>query len=350
MLTSRDPGAIQVAGKGNYRRSIPNEELIGSLLNNRGSCQEVRAALRGRTRPDRRAALADWLATRDMAVDWAMFYSSLDFVYRNNLYPWTGAYADAESGTSVVIVGNRTVREKSAVYLDGTRIERFQFSNGLLSWSAQGSCDLYGTMRLDLRLSSERRVVLKTWARGQDPGRGEAVALSEADPARQAVAAASAAGGFGIDPRTLHGSYALRRGGRFARTVFDLTVGPDSVRVDGCPVDGSVQGTRLTWTAGTGPCAEGTVTFVPEPILGSVELYGTTRSADDTGPVTCYGARLADDATPAGPVPLLPPKAQESLEAIVQGARHTGGLLLWHKWEKASFTNITVSKHLAGLV
>jgi hypothetical protein len=115
-------------------------------------------------------------------------------------------------------------------------------------------------------------------------------------------------------------------------------------------VDGSVQGTRLTWTAGTGPCAEGTVTFVPEPILGSVELYGTTRSADDTGPVTCYGARLADDATPAGPVPLLPPKAQESLEAIVQGARHTGGLLLWHKWEKASFTNITVSKHLAGLV
>jgi hypothetical protein len=350
MLTSRDPGAIQVAGKGNYLRSIPDEELIGSLLNSRGLCQELRSAFRDRGRPDRRAALADWLAAKNMTVDWAMFYSSLDFVYRNNLYPWTGVYADAESGTSVAIVGNRTVREKSAVYLDGMRIQRFRFSNGLLSWSAQGSCDLHGAMRLDLRMSSERRVVLKTWSGDQDPGRGESVSLSEADPARQAVASASAGAGFGTDPGALHGSYALRRGGRFARTVFDLTVGQDGILVDGCPVNGSVQGTRLTWTAGTGPCAEGAVTFVAEPILGSVELYGTTRSPDDPGPVTCYGSRLADDASSAGPVPLLPPKAQENLEAIVAGARHTGGLLLWHKWEKASFTNITVSKHLAGLV
>ena len=132
--------------------------------------------------------------------------------------------------------------------------------------------------------------------------------------------------------------------------MFDLTVGPDGARIDGGPVNASLQGTRLTWTAGTGPCAEGTVTFVLEPVLGSVELYGTTRSADDPGPVTCFGSRLADNTSSLGPVPLLPAKAQESLEAIVASARHTGGLLLWHKWEKASFTNLTVSKYLAGLV
>jgi hypothetical protein len=355
MLMSRDPGAIQIAGKGNYRRSIPDEDLIGSLLNSRGSCREVRAAFRGRTRPERRSALADWLAAKDMTVDWAMFYSSLDFVYRNNLYPWTGVYADAESGTSVVIAGNRTVREKSAVYLDGARIQRYRFSNGLLSWPAQESCDRHGTMRLDLRMSSERRVVVKTWARDQDPGRGETISLPEADPARQAVSSAQVAGGFGADPGALHGSYALRRTGRFARTAFDLTAGPDGVRIDGSPVVASLQGTRLTWAQGTGPCAEGAVAFVFEPVLGSVELYGTTRSADDPGPVTCFGSRLAGsrlagDAGSLGPVPLLPPKAQESLEAIVASARHAGGLLLWHKWEKASFTNLTVSKLVAGLV
>jgi hypothetical protein len=347
LLVSRDPGSIQIAAKGNYRRSVANEELISSLLASRGSCQEIRAALRGRSRAEGREALAAWLKTGDMTVDWAMFPSSLDFVYRNNIFPWTGIYADPESGTMVSIVGHRTVREKSAVFLDGSRIRRYRFSNGALSWSASAPAGLHGVMRLDLRPSSQRRIVLTTWAAGEDPGRGRTVMLPEADPARRVVA--SAAAGFGTDPAALHGRYALRRSGRFARTVFDLTISPDGVRLGGCPVDGAVQGSRLTWTAGPGPCAEGTVAFVPEPVLGSVELYGTTRSADDPGPVTCFGARLADDGPSVVPAPLLPPGAQQSLEAVVLSARRTGGLLLWHKWEKSSFTNLTTSKLLASL-
>jgi hypothetical protein len=93
---------------------------------------------------------------------------------------------------------------------------------------------------------------------------------------------------------------------------------------------------------------------VPEPISGSVEFYGTTRSADDPGPVTCFGARLEDGppgmAPGAAPVPLLPPVAQESLQAVIAGASRVGGLLLWHKWEKSSFTNSVVSRDLARLV
>jgi len=348
MLVSRDPGAVQIAAKGNYRRSIPNEELISSLLNSRGSCQEIRTKLRGLTRPEGREALAKWLAEglagqRDDTVDWAMFSSSLDFVYRNNLFPWTGVYADPESGRTVAIVGHRTVREKSAVYVDGARIQRYRFSNGALNWA-------YGVMRLDLQLSGQRRVVLKTWDTGQVPGRGGTVILPEADPDRQAVASAAAAAGFGADPRALHGRYALRRTGRFTRTVFDLIIGSGDIRVGGTPVDGTVTGTTLTWTAGPGPCGEGTITFVPEPVLGSAEFYGTTRSADDPGPVTCFGARLDDDAPSVAPVPLLPAEALRSLEAVITGARPAGGLLLWHKWEKASCTNAVVSKHLARLV
>jgi hypothetical protein len=351
LLVSRDSGSVQIAAKGSYRRSIPNEELIGSLLNSRESCQKIRTKLRGLTRAEGREALAKWLAAhgdqarRNGTVDWAMFASSLDFVYRNNLFPWTGVYADPEAGTTVAIVGHRTAREKSAVYVDGARIRRYRFSNGALNWPQ-------GVMRLDLRPSAQRRVVLKTWDLGQDPGRGRTMLLPEANPARQAVAAA---GGFGTDPSQLHGRYALRRIGRFSRTVFDLTIAPDGVRVGGTPVDAAVTGTSLTWTAGPGPCGEGTVTFVLEPIGGSVEFYGTTRSADDPGPVTCFGARL-DDAPDAhkaqsvAPVPLLPPEAQRSLEAVIAAARHTGGLLLWHKWEKASFTNAVVNKYLARLV
>jgi hypothetical protein len=279
-----------------------------------------------------------------------MFSSSLDFVYRNNLFPWTGVYADPESGASVVIVGHRTIREKSAVYLDGSRIRRYRFSNGTLSWPAQGPAVPHGVMRLDLQPSAQRRVVLKTWTSGQDPGRGQAVVLPEADPDRRAVAAVAAGGGFGADPAALHGRYALRRTGRFSRTVFDLTIAPDGVRVGGTPVDGTVTGTSLTWSAGPGPCGQGSITFVSEPISGSVEFYGTTRSADDQDPVTCFGARLGDGAAGETAVPLLPPEAQGSLQAVIAGARHTGGLLLWHKWEKSSFTNSVVSTDLARLV
>lgn len=349
MLASRDPGAIQVAAKGSYRRSIGNEELISSLLNSRGACREVRATIRNRTRTQARQALSDWLQARDMTVDWAMFSSSLDSVYRNNLFPWTGVYTEPGSDTTVVLIGNRTVREKSAVYLNGSRIARYRFWNGTLRWPAHNTVP-HGIIRLDLQPSGQRRLVLQTWDAGQDPGRGQTVVLPEADPARKAVASAAAAEGFGADPCTLHGRYAIRRGGRFASTVFELTIGPDGVRIDGNPVDADMQGPRLTWTAGSGPCAEGTVTFAAEPILGSVELYGTARSADDPGPVTCYGARLDDDGTAVVPTPLLSAKAQQSLEAVVLSARHAGGLLLWPKWEKAEFTNLTVSKFLAGLI
>jgi hypothetical protein len=348
MLASRDPGSVQIAAKGSYRRSVQNEDLINYLLNSRGACREARAALKSPARADRRAALGKWLAnqppglSRPEGVDWAMFASSLDFVYRNNLLPWTGVYATEE--TTVVIVGNRTVRESSAVYVGGSRIRRYRFGNGTLSWAAQGADVPHGVLRLDLRTSGERRVVLKTRQEGQEPGQGQTVVLSEADPDRGAVAAAIA--GFGTDPGQLYGRYALRRTGRFARTVFDLTVGPGGVLIDGRPVAGAVEGTRLTWTGGTGPCAEGSVTFVPEPILGSAELYGTTRSADDAEPAACFGARQADDGQAlGGTVQFL-----SDLETVVQSARHTGGLLLWQKWEKFSFTNATVSKHLASLV
>jgi hypothetical protein len=346
LLVSRDPGSVQIAAKGNYRRSIPNEETITRLLNERGACAEIRVTLRrsGPSRPDRRAALADWLESRHLVVDWSMFASSLDFTYRNNLFPWTGVYGDPDSDRTVVIVGNRTVREKSAVYVDGSRVQRYRFVNGTLTWPAQGTAVPHGVLRLDLRSTAERRAVLKTWASGADPGQGLTVVLPEADPARSAVAAAAHAVG------TWDGRYALRRGGRFARTVFELAVWQDDVRIDGEPVRATMGAGLLSWTGGPGPCAEGSVTFVSEPIAGSAELYGTMRSADDPGPVTCYGARVGEDDNSKKMVLLLSPAARQSLEGIVRDARPAGGLLLWHKWEKASFTNLTVSKYLASLV
>jgi hypothetical protein len=358
LLASRDSGSVQIAAKGSYRRSIPNEELIGWLLNSRRACQDVRAVLRNQSRADRPAALAKWLTTQDGppegGLDVAMFGSSLDFVYRNNLFPWTGVYADPESGATVVIVGNRAVRESSAVYVGGSRIRRYRFRNGMLSWSAQGPGVPDGVLRLDLRTSGQRRVVLTSWEAGQDPGRGQTVVLPEADPGGAAVAAATE--GFGTDQGRLRGRYALRRTGRFARTLFDLTIGPAGVLIDGRPVAAAIQGTRLTWTGLAGPWAEGSVAFVPEPVLGSVELYGTTRSADDQAPVACFGARLADDEEPgraeadSSKIQSLPPAALRELTSVVRSARPTGGLLLWQKWEKFSFTNVTVSKHLASLV
>jgi hypothetical protein len=145
------------------------------------------------------------------------------------------------------------------------------------------------------------------------------------------------------------GRYILRRGGRFARSVFELTIGPDGVRIDGTLVRETGQ---LSWTDGPGPCAEGSGTFVPEPILGSVELHGTIRSADDPGPVTCYGAKLddEDDNSKKQAELLLSPGTRQLLAEVVRQARPAGGLLLWQKWEKFSFTNVMVSKYLASLV
>jgi hypothetical protein len=147
----------------------------------------------------------------------------------------------------------------------------------------------------------------------------------------------------------VYGTYALRRTGQFSRTVFDLTVGRDGVLIDGSPVAGTVQGTRLTWTGGSGPCAQGSVTFVPEPVLGSVELYGSTRCDADREPAGCFGARQAADGTDDAAGRVLLPDPPADLKAVVQSTRPAGGLLLWQKWEKLGYTNVTVSRHLAAL-
>jgi hypothetical protein len=339
LLATRNPGSVQLAAKG-YRHSAVNEKLVTRLLNSRAACKELRAMPAEGTRAQRREALSARLET---LVEWPLLLSSLDHVYRHELFPWTGVYTDPESGTTVTIVGNRADRDRSHVFLGSRRVRRYAFSGAVLSWPAQGQDVPHGVLRLDLRPSGRRRVVLKTWEPGHEPGEDRGLVLPETDPGRTAFAAATA--GFGSNPEHLYGRYALRRTGRFARTVFELKAGPEGVLIDGKPVDGALRGTTLTWTGGTGPCAEGSVAFVPEPILGSVELYGSTRGDGEARPAGCFGAGQSSETGPFA-VPGLP----GALADIVRGTRAAGGLLLWQKWEKLGYTTVTVSRHLAALV
>lgn len=349
MLLSRDSGAMQIAAKGSYRRSIVNEELIAWLLNSRSASAELLARMNGRRRLEARKEVVQWLADQGIEPEWARLHSSLDTVHRNDLYPWTGVYADPVSGASITILGHRTHRAKSVVYLGDQRVRTHQLHNGALRWRPHGDVPVHGVVRFDHQPSAERRVLLTTWREEDGPAHAESAMLPSVDPGRRAIARHLADLRQQRGPDDLTGRYALRTTGRFARRVFALEVDRDSARIDGVTVRVTAfDGSTLAWEGGTGPCAEGRITFVVDPIISSIEMYGHATASDEPGRNSCYGARITEEDAPYGGPP-LPEATQAHLVRIARDNQARGGLLLWHKWEKATFTNLAVTRHLASL-
>src|SRR5262249_58578752 len=104
LLATRDAGAIQIAAKGGFRRSLPNERLITDLLTSRPLAVTLMVRLGGAPRAKRRLAVAEWLAEEGVVLDHSLFQGSVDFVYRNTLFPWTGVFMTESARRIVVLI------------------------------------------------------------------------------------------------------------------------------------------------------------------------------------------------------------------------------------------------------
>jgi hypothetical protein len=332
MLASRDPGAVQIACKGTYRRSHETERFVVELLTKKASARSFQRALReshdGRVVDQVNA----WASANGFAIEPKLLAKSIDYIQRNALYPWTGVYLNADQKLLFTLLGNRERQSDGILYVNEAQITRFSWQNGCIQWPGGGSHPVGGFLQPDADINGRRRLVFKVWNAGPEPPRRLSVA-TEIDPQRQELARRAAA---------LSGEYVVRTKGKPARTDV-LEVKDQRLAINGRAVkDPQFENQSLFWRDGEADLVSGEIHFLYEPILDSVELLGTVSVAFDKGDCPCYGSAVSEAVRYAGPN--VPEWAQAHLKSIVQRHRATGGLLLWHRWEKQNYTSMAVNR------
>lgn len=352
LLASRDSGAIQVAARGAYKRSPKTEELIHHILGNKKSASTLLDLVQGHSPADARATFSTWSTEQGFSPEWAYFQRSLDFIYSHTLYPWTGVYLAEDEETVITLVGHKKSARKSVLYVNDTQIKIFQFGKGALSWSATDAVPFHGVIRLDLTIKGNRRLVCKTWLENKSNSDATSFTALEVGPERSNICARLPE----LTPQKIHGVYCVASSGGTSRQNLILDVSDKGVFLNEEKLhnteitqDSPMQVT-LKWTDGlVGDFTLGELSFLSDPILGSVDVYGTSKGYATAKSISCYGARqITNSVTYQGPK--VPPWAGRILAAVCLENATNGGLLLWHKWEKADLGTITVAKVLSQIV
>jgi hypothetical protein len=346
MLASRDSGAIQIACKGAYQRSVETEQFIAGLLTRKESAKSLVAALKGRQNGSISFEFDRWLEQSGWQIERNSISQSIDFIHRNALYPWTGVYLEPQKELLLTIVGNRQQRAHSIIYVNRERIDRFISADGVIKWKAGHGTRYHGFLRPDADLRGNRRIVGKIWISGEEIPTRNNFTADEIDPERKSLLPVATRLLTSNDLADVAGQYTVRTSGgavqRFAIAKDEFTINNQAA-----PVRHFADG-MLSWSGGKGRCASGKIRFLVDPIVNSVELVGTAEAEGSGRAEPCYGSATVDENAPYGG-PKMPPWAAAHIAGIVRGNSAQGGLLLWHKWEKQNYTSMVVNKVVSKL-
>ena len=350
LLRSRDSGSIQIAAKGAYRRSPENERLINDLLGSKKLCAEVIRLVQSQPLRTAQNAFSRWLEDHHYQPDPSLFHSSVDFIYRNTLPPWTGVYlANEEQKVLITLVGNLKQQNKSILYVNDTRISRFSLKNGAIVWTTRSGVPFNGYLHLDLQSDGRRRLVGKIWNDHEEQGQMPSFEATEVNPGRREMLPELMRFIKTPSQETISGDYILRSNGRFANTLTRLSLTPQSLTIEETEVtDFELNGNVLKWSGGTRDYMSGEVSLLLDPIVNSTEIYGSCRSQENNNELKCYGSKVeSGNLTYHGPS--LPEWAQTILVTLSDENQSKGGLMLWNKWEKTDLTSRTVAHTVAML-
>lgn len=346
MLASRNSGAIQIACKGLQKRSVETEEFIAELLSSKKSARSLASTLRAE-RGREGMALDGWLAKRGMRIEARQISRSIDFVQRNALYPWTGVFLEPEAQFLFTIIGNRRRRAESLIYVNGERIANFSYDEGCIRWKSGAGNPTGGFLRPDVDSHGNRRILGKVWRCEEQAPAHSSFTAAEVDPERDSLFEEVKRFCKSDDLAAMPSEYAVRIGGQSSINVFQIS--KQSFLIDGKPAQSWRFGNGVFgWEGGHGIYRAGEIRFLPDPILRSVELFGTVSPGDGAGVLKCYGSSLPGaDVSYAGPS--MPEWAQWHLAEIVRRHSAQGGLLLWHRWEKQNYTSTFVNTVVSKL-
>lgn len=350
LLASRDSGAIQIASKGAFQRSIATETAIMKILTHKPYAADVLKTISGLTKLNARKAFTEWLQAHKLEIEWAHLHNSIDFINRNNLFPWTGVYVETEQKLVVTIIGNQIDRKKSILYVNDYRIKNYTFENGTIKWKSNNEVPLNGFIKLDVDNKSNRRIIGKVWGANEGITSNNNFIAYEVDPDRKNCLPKTLYLNKSNQLSDIYGRYIIRTNGRFSKIVNELHISESGLQINGMPVDtfNFKQG-KLTWTNGNKACYGGEVCMLIDPIIKSIELFGSSYSKEETETYKCYGAQVFDNKPKYSGPPIVD-WAQPYLATIAYVNNQKGGLLFWHKWEKQNLVCRVMNKYIFNLI
>lgn len=350
LLASRDSGAIQIASKGAYQRSVPTEKAITQILTNKPYATQVLKAILGQSKVQARKAFNTWLAEHKLELDWAYLHHSIDFINRNTLFPWTGVYIEPEQKLIICIIGNQADRRKSILYINSYRVRNYTFQNGVIKWKNSNQVPCNGFLRPDIDLKGKRRMIGKVWVDTQSTPVGNNLIAYEVDPDRKNSLSQVSYLTKSSDIKAIYGTFAVRTTGRFAKVINEFHISQGGLDINGVKVNSfEFKDGRLSWMGGNKACYGGEVYLLVDPIIKSIELFGSSYAKQEAEIHKCYGAQVFE-SRPAYSGPAVPQWAEAALATMAYENGPKGGLLLWHKWEKQNYVCTVVNKYISDLI
>lgn len=349
LLVSRDSGAIQIAAKGAYIRSFETEASLVEFYTNKTLSSRFLKSILKLNRVESRDYFKDLCIKNNFSIDWAYLQSSIDVLNNNNIYPWTGVYIEPEQKLVLTVIGNKSNRKKSIVYVNDQRVYNFKFEGGVIKFKAKDTMSINGYIKFDVDMNNKRRILGKVWKKDETvPTKNNFIAY-EVDPDRKECASRSTALLNSSDQKQISGNYVIRTNGIFSKELNSFNIEEKSLIINGKNIDSyEFKDGKLSWSGGDKACYRGEISFLIDPIIDSIEVYGESFQKEDENRLNCYGSMVYEENLPYSG-PKIEEWAKDYLAQIVLKSCNKGGLLLWHKWEKHNFTSMVVNKYISNL-
>jgi hypothetical protein len=401
LLAQRDAGAMQIAAKGWRRRQSPgNHRFLLHLLSRKSAMRALMVAVQRMRSGERCAAADDWARTRGFDVDWEELPADFELLLRGRLLPWTGLYLDAGHRTVLELRG-RAGQIGSSLRVNGAVVRGLVFEKGALRWSAADGNMTSGQLHVDIGPQGRRRLAGQVWAAGETPGVRDVI-VAETYRIRPRVPLCSLCGDYTVPggagmlsielvtrpegsrtivatldaqplapeevlpqgdrirvgdvtiplaarvlgppvPDHLRATYRVRVSGSSGAEMIELTLIKDAVAFpSGTKAPLQRHGHALEWQNGPDELRRGSITVQLDPVTLRPILFGEATNA----PGVRLGLRGMVSISPAEAAILravpnldMPGWAWTTVVETMVQASTTGGLFLWHGWERAE-TNL----------
>ncbi|MBL4906738.1 MAG: hypothetical protein JKX94_04740 [Sneathiella sp.] len=344
LLATRESGAAQVAAKGLHIKHAETDRFLNDLLTKRSFSLDLAKIISGLPKHEAQSKVSDFIAEQGYDIDWREVRKSFDALNRLHLYPWTGTYIEKNKHLTITLIGSLSSPRASLLYINDTRIRKFGYKHGILQWQSSAGNPYNGYLKPDITLKGVRNLVGKIWNENETVPKDSNFVAFEVNPNRAKFLKKANTYFQSNSIKEVEGEYVLRTTGKYAKTVNKLLIRENNVLLNDTPIpEFEFDNGQLSWSGGTRECYSGKVSFLFDPILGSSELFGTSRTEESDTVVKCYGASTRKvSADYAGPE--MPEWASAHLLSIVSENTAKGGLMYWHKWEKHSFATRIANK------
>lgn len=349
LLSTRNPGAIQIAAKGVGIVSQANQSFLKKLFSQKPLQIELLNLLQSLNGELGTKPLAQWSKNKNIAIDWDRLRSDINLTARNLLFPWNGIYQSKEEEILLILKGDL---EKFQLIWNGVPIRNFSYNKGVLQWK-KGSGNLQnGFFRTDVDLYGRRRFLGSLWQEEKMEATKKQLVIQEVSPKHSQFENGNTnllIQTNGVISDLFYGTYFIKI--IKTKMQFELKITKDIFQISGENLtDVKISGNQLFWKNSATIYESGSVTLLKDPItLYPVAFGSVTLNSGIT--FKCVGMVLPpkDFQREGAEFGLTHLSWGKLLKYVVATSAYGGGLT-WYQWEKSFLAALLVNKTLTRIL